>query len=228
MKWPAYFSIALSVLAVALILFLLMFGEGLRTEAFLNMSFETMAQSPAALVGIIGLYVLLALVGFPQVLLITATVLTFGSASGALYAWIATMISASVTYLFGKYSGGYWLDKIEAPRVKATMDKLAARGLLAIAAIRVIPTGLPFLVINAGAGAANIPAWKFLLGSGVGIIPKILLVALLGTVAPDKSTMATFWQSLIGFVQSRQPFDYVVLIIAIAVILTVVGIRRRL
>jgi len=135
-----------------------------------------------AVLAVIFVFVILALTGFPQILLITATVLAFGPIYGALYSWMATMTSASVTFGLGHRLGGGWVRRFGGDRMGSVMALVARHGIAASGLVRLVPSG-PFIAVNAAAGAAQIPFWKFLLGSGFGIIPKIAFVALLGATA---------------------------------------------
>ncbi|MEM1193503.1 MAG: VTT domain-containing protein [Pseudomonadota bacterium] len=148
---------------------------------------ELMARAgaaPLALLAVIVIFVLLAMTGFPQVLLITASVLTFGAVTGAAYAWIATMVSASVTFFLGHLMGASWVARLNGRRAQTITTFLERRGIVASGLIRVIPSA-PFIVINSAAGATHLPYWKFLLGTGIGIVPKIALVAGIGAVMPN-------------------------------------------
>ncbi|MEO1152154.1 MAG: VTT domain-containing protein [Pseudomonadota bacterium] len=180
---------------------------------------ELMARAgtaPLALLAVIIVFVLLAMTGFPQVLLITASVLTFGAVTGAAYAWIATLVSASVTFFLGHLMGAGWVARLNGKRARAMNDFLGRRGIMASGLIRVIPSA-PFIVVNAAAGAAPLPFWKFALGTGLGIIPKIALVAGLGALAP-RGDWANGWDSTKSFLTTRSPADWVIVVLIIVVI----------
>jgi len=69
----------------------------------------------------------------------------------------------------------------------------------------------PFVVVNAAAGAAHIPLWKYLLGTGIGIVPKILLVAGIGVFLPEPGQITAEIGDIVAFFQSREPKDLAIL-----------------
>lgn len=142
----------------------------------------TYRDAPWAIFVVISVFVILALTGFPQILLITATVLTFGPLQGAVYSWVSTMISATVTFAIGQRFGGNWVRRIGGKRMGSFIDFVSDHGIIASGLIRIVPSG-PFVAVNAAAGATRLPLWKFAIGSGVGFIPKIAFVALIGATA---------------------------------------------
>ena len=204
-------SLGVSALLLLFVLTMYFFGQQwLHLEAGdSNAITELMTRAgtaPLALLGVISIFALLALTGFPQILLITACVITFGTVTGAVYAWIATMASAAFTFGLGHVMGAGWVARLSGARSHAMIDFLSRRAVLASAIIRVVPSA-PFIVINSAAGAAHLPLWKFGLGTGIGIIPKILLVASLGALAPDGSVLRQGTAGLVDFFTSRSPID---------------------
>jgi len=146
-------SLFVSLILLAFVCTMFVFGQQwmeLRDEDAITNIMSHAATSPWALFGVISVFSLLALTGFPQILMITATVITFGVFQGALYSWIATMCSASLTFAFGHILGGSWVRKFGGARVHSTMGFLAHHGVLASGLIRVVPSA-PFIVVNAAA-----------------------------------------------------------------------------
>ncbi len=131
------------------------------------------AWAPAV---VVTLYILLNFAGIPQVLLMGATVIVFGPWYGFAYAWGATMASSSVGYILGKMFGGELLRRYGSDRVNRLSRWLAKRGILSSALVRFVPAG-PAIMVNMICGASHIRYWQFALGTGMGIVPKILLVA---------------------------------------------------
>lgn len=200
------------ILSAGLILFvgvMLLFGQewlSLDDDGALAQLFMTASESPLAIIAVIAIFAFLALTGFPQILLITATVMWFGPRLGASYAWIATMASATLTFAMGRMMGGAWVLNAGGERASKLIDFLRRRGAVASALIRVVPSA-PFIVVNAAAGAAHIPLWKYWLGTGLGIIPKIAVVAVLGAVAPGEQAMSDGVEGVLDFFTSRTPRD---------------------
>lgn len=207
---------SLFVSAVLLVFVFLMFFFGrqwlhLEDDSDLRRILFDASQSFWAVPIVVSVFVILALTGFPQILLIAATVLTFGAREGAYYSWLATMISATVTFWLGHWYGGRFVRRFGGERVQSTIDFIGRHGIVASGLIRVVPSA-PFIVVNAAAGAARVPLWKYWAGTSIGIVPKIILVAALGTLAPDHRTMSDGVNGLLEFFLSREPRDLALLI----------------
>ncbi|MEM9810040.1 MAG: VTT domain-containing protein [Pseudomonadota bacterium] len=138
--------------------------------------FNGLKASPWSFLGVLLVFVSLAMVGFPQALLFAGTVAVFGPWWGMLYAWCATIVSASITYALGRTFGEPWVKKISGDRAQTMIRVMQNRGLLASMIVRWTPSA-PFIVVNSVCGAAGMPIWKFLVGTGLGIIPKLALIA---------------------------------------------------
>ena len=137
------------------------------------------ANGPWGLAVVVGAFVVLAFVGAPQVALIAAAVAILGPVRGAGYAWIATMISAMIGYGLGRAVGA--AQGSDDPRLDRFLRWMEKNGLLASLGVRLVPLA-PFPLINIAAGAARIGVFDFAVGTGVGIIPKIVLTAFAGGV----------------------------------------------
>ncbi|MEM8770583.1 MAG: VTT domain-containing protein [Pseudomonadota bacterium] len=237
MDAKAITSLSVSLILLSFVVFMLFFGQ-----AWLNLEEEVRfsqlsrllnaaAQSPYALIGVVSIYSLLALTGFPQILLFAVTIMVFGPIQGALFCWIATMSSATLTFGLGHFLGGRWVSRLGDGRVARTVNFLHNHGVLASALIRVVPSA-PFIVVNAAAGTAHIPMWKFWLGTGFGILPKIGVVAVLAAMMPDTRTLAEGVDGVVAFFTSREPQDLAIIAGVIALwlcfLLLVRWIYRRL
>ena len=217
MDAKAITSLAVSVILLIFVVFMLAYGQqwlNLDREGQLSMLLMTAAESPWAVVGVVSIFMFLALTGFPQILLITATVIVFGPQNGAIYSWIATIASATLTFGLGHFLGGRWLKRLGGERVQRTMSFIGRHGVLASGLVRVVPSA-PFIVVNATAGAAHIPMWKFWLGTGIGIIPKILLVACLAAFTPDTDVLHGEVSGVVEFFTSREPKDLAIVALII-------------
>ncbi|MEM9495259.1 MAG: VTT domain-containing protein [Pseudomonadota bacterium] len=218
-------SLGLAVLVVALFFF----GEGwfaLDRDGALDDLMGRVAASPWAILGVIAVFCALALTGFPQVLLITAAVLAFGPRTGALYAWIATMASATLTFALGHFLGGAWVGRLGGERVHRTISFIGAHGMVASGLVRVVPSA-PFIVVNAAAGAAHIPLWKYWTGTGIGIVPKILVIAVLGAMASD-AVLSDGVHGIVSYILSRRPHEYAMIALAIVLWLIFLASMRVL
>jgi uncharacterized membrane protein YdjX (TVP38/TMEM64 family) len=123
-----------------------------------------------------GTFVVLAFVGAPQVVLIAATVAVFGAAEGIVLSWVATLVSGTIGYILGRVGGAGALSKLLGGRGSRALGFIGKNGFLASFLIRLVPSG-PFIICNMALGAAKVSSMAFLGGTGIGILPKIALVA---------------------------------------------------
>jgi uncharacterized membrane protein YdjX (TVP38/TMEM64 family) len=179
MDRKAWTSLFVTIALLGFVVFMLLFGRELFgvNEQKLQDMMAGIADSPMALIGVISVFCILALTGFPQTLLFAGTSAVFGPITGALYSWIATMASGTLTFVIGSMFGGRLVDRLEKGRIASLIDLVKRHGIVTTMMIRWTPSA-PFVVINSACGAARIPIWKFWLGTGIGIIPKILFVSI--------------------------------------------------
>ena len=137
------------------------------------------AQGPWALAAVIGAFAALAFIGVPQVVLIAAAVAVFGAWRGAGYAWTGTMVSALIGFAIGRIVGARAVSGMGGPGFERFMRLLGKNGLLASLVVRLVPMA-PFVVVNAAAGVAPISVADFIIGTAIGIVPKIALTAFAG------------------------------------------------
>ena len=101
-RWRAALATALLLGATV---GLLLFGKsqfGLAAEENLEAWLQGYAGSPLAFVATVALFIAAAFLGVPQFILIAACVVAFGPSLGFFYSWIATVVSAGVTYWMGR------------------------------------------------------------------------------------------------------------------------------
>ena len=229
MNAKAWVSFAASALLLLFVVFMFAFGR-----SFLNLEQDgqledlvfAASQSVWAAPIVVAIFVALALTGFPQILLIAATVLVFGAGLGGFYAWLSTMISATFTFWLGWFYGGRFVARYGGEKVRATIDFIGRHGVAASALIRIVPTA-PFIVVNAAAGAARIPLWKYWLGTGFGIIPKILLVIGLGAFGPGEGDLEGGVEGILDFFSSRRPQDLALIVLIVAGWAGIILLARR-
>lgn len=206
-------SLFVSVVLLVFVLLMFFFGQRwlhLENEGRLTQILFEASQSAWAAPIVVSVFVMLALTGFPQILLITATVMTFGGRDGAFYSWLATMISATFTFGLGHWFGGGFVSRFGGERTRATIDFIGRHGILASGLIRVVPSA-PFIVVNAAAGAAHIPLWKYWTGTSIGIVPKILFVVALGSFTAKGRTLSEDVDGILDFFTRRDPQDLALL-----------------
>jgi len=144
---------------------------------------QALRDFPGAVLWVPAAYVLLGLVLFPFVALRVGTILVFGPVVGAVYALAGAAASALVGHALGQRLGADAVARSLGPRARAIRERFARRGILAVAAARMVPLG-PFMLVNAVAGAARIPRRDFLIGTLVGTSPGLIALVVAAAVWP--------------------------------------------
>ena len=137
------------------------------------------ADMPSAPLVVIATFVIGGLVVFPVMLLIAATAAAFGPWFGFALAASGTIASAVVTYGVGVALGSQGMENISGPRFNRVRRSIMRRGMLAVAAIRLVPIA-PFTVVNLVAGASRIPFADYLFGTIIGMAPGLILMSAVG------------------------------------------------
>ena len=128
---------------------------------------------------LIAAYVPAAFVLMPRPLLTLVVVLTFGPLFGVAYATAGALLAASATYLAGRRVPRSALKRLAGDALEPTGKALRENGVIAVFAANMVPVP-PFAVQNMIAGAVRIPAWKFLLGTLLSLIPGMIAWGLFG------------------------------------------------
>jgi phosphatidylserine/phosphatidylglycerophosphate/cardiolipin synthase-like enzyme/uncharacterized membrane protein YdjX (TVP38/TMEM64 family) len=161
----------------------------------LDSMMSKLATSPLAPLYVIGAYLLGGLVAFPLVVLIAATAAAFGPVEGFIYALGGSVASAVLTYGIGAWVGRQPLRSVLGPRLNRIRNVFVRRGILAIAAIRLVPVA-PFTVVNLVAGASSVRLVDYVVGTVLGLLPGLLLMSALGyqiyrfLIAPTAADLA--------------------------------------
>ena len=195
-RWRAALATAL---LLGLTLGLLAIGKtqlGLATETKLEAWLQGYAGSPWAFAATVALFIAAAFIGAPQFILIAACVVAFGPNLGFVYSWVATVISAGVTYWLGRGPTARLVDRFGG----RTMDRLkrfvGQNAFYASFMIRNVPSA-PFIVVNMAFGATRAGFWSFLAGCALGVLPKTALVSFFGGAVVSAVSGDGVWTSLI-------------------------------
>ena len=193
---------ALRALVVLLVMFgvviaLILFGKASidMPESEFYRFFSHIRESGFALPFTILTFVVAAFLGVPQWALIAGVVVAFGPMNGGVFAWIATMVSASIDFWLGRWVGAERLQRYGGELVNRIIRVVRKNGLVTSFAVRFVPTG-PFVLVNMAAGVSRMKFPSFFLGTALGIIPKIAIVVLVGqgliSGAEGKTVMSVF------------------------------------
>jgi phospholipase D1/2 len=140
---------------------------------------EAVRQLPLPFLIVPSVYVLLGLVLFPVNVLKLATLVVYGPLFGFLYALLGTLLSAAVGHTIGRRVGKQAIERWTGPRIDAIKLRVRASGMWAVAGLRMVPLG-PFTLVNAMFGAAGVRLRDFVIGTFIGTVPPLCVMAFLG------------------------------------------------
>lgn len=155
----------------------------------------------------------------PLSLLTIQSGVLFGPIVGCLVAFGGALASAAVSYGFGALLGQRLMARlIGRERLRMTRS-LRTRGILAVAALRLLPVA-PYTVVNLAAGAVRVPFMTFMAGTFLGIAPGTIVLTLfasgivaaarhptpgfIAAIAAGLIVLFAVSASLIKFVKRRQ------------------------
>src|SRR5882724_9409902 len=137
------------------------------------------AGSPWAPAAMIGLFVAGGLVSFPLLVLITATAMLFHPLSAFCIALTGGVASAVVTYLVASKLLRTTVNKIPGARIEKLSAVLQQQGVLAVAAVRMLPIG-PFTAVNLAAGSIGLRMRDYVVGTALGLAPGTAAITAFG------------------------------------------------
>jgi phospholipase D1/2 len=135
-------------------------------------------QMPLAPLGVAAVYVVASVFFVPVTALIVATALVFPPVEGTVAALLGVLAASAATFGLGHLLGRGLVRRFAGERVNAVSRRVARRGVLAVAAVRLVPIA-PFSLVNVVAGATHVRFRDFLLGTLVGMGPGILGIIIL-------------------------------------------------
>jgi phospholipase D1/2 len=183
-------KVALALLAAAAAVGALLFGlaqSGLGMNDVaerVGVGIESLAGNPWRVPLVLLVFVLASVVSVPILALIGATVVTLGPVLGFACSAVGTMLAAGATFGVGRLIGRKPLQRWLGKRLDALEQRIAKRGVIAIALIRKVPIA-PFTFVNMALGALGIRFRDFLVGTGLGMLPGIAAFAFVSERAMD-------------------------------------------
>ena len=121
---------------------------------------------------------------FPGPLLAGASGLLFGTAAGFPLSLCAAVLGASAAFLIARAAGREPVERLAGPRVRALRDAIARRGFLAVLYARIVP-GVPYNLVNYGAGLTAIRLPVFAAATALGAAPRAFAYTALGGSLDD-------------------------------------------
>ena len=177
--------------------------------------FTSVRNSPFAPAIVIAVFMLGGLVMVPVTVLIAATAILFSPVLSMMYSLSGSLASALLLYILGSQLGRDSVRRLAGERLNNVSRKLARRGILTVAMVRLVPVA-PYSVVNLVMGASHIKLRDFLLGTLFGLIPGIV-------------AMSFFGMSLIRVILEPGAWNMMILTIVIVVsIVVILGIKRLL
>ena len=195
-RWRALLATAMLLAAVT---GLFLFGKHqleLGAEGQLEAWMSGFRSGPWGVFVAIAVFTLSAFLGVPQFLLIAACVVAFGPWFGFLYSWIATVVSAGVTYWLGRGPTARALERFGGRTTDRLKRFVGDNAFYASFMIRNVPSA-PFIVVNMAFGATRASFPAFLAGCALGVLPKTALVAFFGGAVVAAVSGDGVWTSLI-------------------------------
>jgi phospholipase D1/2 len=128
---------------------------------------------------IVAAFVFGGMILFPVTVLIAVTGLLLGPWSGWFTAMLGSMVSGWAGHAAGVWLGGSSMQHISSRAFRAVSGALRKQGIVAVAALRMVPVA-PYTVVNMAMGAAGVPSRTFLAGTFIGLLPGTFVLTMLG------------------------------------------------
>ena len=121
---------------------------------------------------------------FPGPLLAGASGLLFGTAAGFPLSVCAAVLGASAAFLIARAVGRDAAERLAGRRVGAVRALVARRGFLSVLYARILP-GVPYNLVNYGAGLTDLRLRVFAAATALGAAPRAFAYTALGGSLDD-------------------------------------------
>lgn len=139
----------------------------------------------------IAAFVVGGLVVFPVVVLIAATAAALGPWLGFVTSGTGVLLSALVLFGVGRVLGHARLQRLLGRRSLRVQSRIVGKGVVAVAMVRMVPIA-PFSIVNVVAGASKLRLRDYMLGTALGMMPGITVMAVLGAQIADLARDASW------------------------------------
>lgn len=130
--------------------------------------------------GSIGLMVLHTFIPFPAEFLTIANGAVYGLVWGSVISWVGAMLGAALAFALVRWLGRPFAEKMIARKDWHSLDRwISEQGFSFVLISRFVPI-IAFNLINYLAGLTAISWGKFLLATGIGILPVLIILVLFG------------------------------------------------
>ncbi len=140
---------------------------------------QDLAGTPFGALALIGVFMVFGTVGVPIALLGTTTGVVAGPFLGFFVSMAGVTLIISFDFILGYRFGPRmkrWLANEHVDEVRAKFNS----GIRGVVALRLVPM-IPFMIINLLAGVTKLRFDTYMLGSIVGMMPKIILYSFFGS-----------------------------------------------
>ena len=144
----------------------------------------------------IAAFVVGGLVVFPVLVLIAATAAALGPWMGFVSAATGVLLSSAILFGVGRVLGHVRLQRLLGRRSARVQSRIIGKGIVAVAMIRMVPIA-PFSIVNVVAGASKLSLRDFMLGTALGMLPGIAVMAALGAQIADLARNASLWNAVL-------------------------------
>lgn len=128
----------------------------------------------------------------PRAVLILSNANIFGVANGVLISWLGSLAGASICFLIAKIYGRKTVEKLILRFKLEKIDKLlGGRGMYIVFILRLFPF-MPFDIISYMMGLTSISFRSFVVGTGIGQLPLIIIYSYFGETFSGSVKMTVF------------------------------------
>ena len=145
---------------------------------------ERFGHTPWGPVAMVALYVIGGFVMMPLLALLAATALVFEPVTAIAVALTGALLNATAVYFAGATLVREWAERSFGAAIARVRAALQARGVIAVAMIRMVPVA-PFSLVNVAAGSIGIPFREYLFGTFLGLAPGTVLICVFGQELKD-------------------------------------------
>lgn len=141
--------------------------------------FRMLAGSPWAPLSIGAAYIVANLMFVPITAMNAAVILALGAGWGVAYGLYGSVLGAVVLFGIGRLVGRKPLEQLDIKALNKPLELIRKSGLPGLILLRNLPVA-PYSVANLVLGASGIRVWVYTLGTALGILPSLLLIAAVG------------------------------------------------
>ncbi|HEY7217261.1 MAG TPA: VTT domain-containing protein [Candidatus Binatia bacterium] len=132
-------------------------------------------HSSLAPLWVIGIFLVGGFAVFPVTALILAVAYAFNAWLAMTYSLLGCIVSAISLYAIGRQLGRKNVVRMAGKRLNRMNRLISKHGVLAVAAVRMIPVA-PYSLINLAAGAVHVPVRDFVIGTFLGMSPGVVVI----------------------------------------------------